>query len=311
MNAMTQVQGSEPLASARQSLDDNGFCVVPGVLDAETIARIRERTLAQAEAEQALGLVPEDGPEGPNRRVFMLVNKGQVFRDLITHPTALALVEHLLGQSFLLSQFSANIARFGGVEQGLHCDDWWAPRPIRPGEAFTRVGDLQRYNPNPKLSVTRGEVVTPPCVINIAWMISDFTAENGGTRLVPGSHLTGHTPDGSVPHKVESVGAEGKAGSILAFDGRTWHGTGRNLTSDPRIVLLMTFCGPQFRTQENFFLGLDPKVYETASDRLREILGFTIWNAYGRTEIAPHGARVSPDQRSFPELSLREAWRRG
>lgn len=308
MNAITQA--ADRLADARKSLDETGFCVVPDVLDAATVAAIRQRTLEQAEAERALGLVPEGGPEGPNARVFMLVNKGQVFRDLITHPTALALVEHLLGQHFLLSQFSANIANKGGVEQGLHCDDWWAPRPIRPGEPFTRVGDLQRYTPNPKLTVTRGEAITPPCVINIAWMISDFTPENGGTRLVPGSHLTGHTPDGSVPHKVESIGATGKAGSILAFDGRTWHGTGRNLTDDPRIVLLMTFCGPQFRTQENFFVGVDPQVYEQASPRLRELLGFTIWNAYGRTEIAPHAAPVRPDQRSFPELSLRQEWRR-
>jgi ectoine hydroxylase-related dioxygenase (phytanoyl-CoA dioxygenase family) len=307
MNAIpkTLEAGSDPLAGAKRDLDENGFCIVPGVLEPVRVAEIRERVLAQAEAERALGLMPEGGPEGPNQRVFMLVNKGRCFVDLITHPTALGLAGHLLGGSFLLSQFSANIARFGGVEQGLHCDDWWAPRPIRAGEPFTRVGDLERYNRQDRIEVTRGALLTPPCVINIAWMISDFSDENGGTRLARGSHLSGHTPDGSVPHKARTVAAEGKAGSILAFDGRTWHGTGRNLTDDPRIVLLLTFCGPQFRSQENFFVGLDPKVYEAASEDLRALFGFKIWSAYGRTEIQPGKAFVTPGERSFPQMSLK------
>lgn len=306
MNAIPKTLEAAPrdLSPAKRDLDEQGFCVVPGVLDPKTLAAVRERTLAQAEAERALGLMPE-GLEGPNQRVFMLVNKGQEFVDLITHPVALELAGHLLGRVFLLSQFSANIARFGGVEQGLHCDDWWAPRPIRQGAAFTRVGDLERYNAEARTTVTKGEVLSPPCVINIAWMLSDFSDENGGTRLAPGSHLSGHVPDGGVPHKVKTVAASGKAGSVLAFDGRTWHGTGKNLTQDPRIVLLLTFCGPQFRSQENFFVGLDPKVYEAAPEKLRELLGFKIWSAYGRTEIEPGKAFVTPGERSFPKLSLR------
>jgi ectoine hydroxylase-related dioxygenase (phytanoyl-CoA dioxygenase family) len=294
------------LSSAKAQLDEVGYCVVPDVLDADTLAALRERVEAQAEAERALGLTPEDGPEGPNQRVFMLVNKGQPFVDLVTHPLALELVSHVLGQSFLLSQFSANIARFGGVEQGLHCDDWWAPRPIRREGSFTRIGDLTRYNYREDPTGVAAEFITPPCVVNFAWMVSDFTAENGGTRIAPKSHLSGVTPDGNVPHKVPTIAAEGKAGSVLVFDGRSWHGTGRNLTDGSRIALLMTYCGPQFRSQENFFVGLDPKVYAASSEKFRELLGFKIWSAYGRTEIATGRAFVAPGERSFPELGLRD-----
>jgi ectoine hydroxylase-related dioxygenase (phytanoyl-CoA dioxygenase family) len=302
--------GERDLAEAKRALDENGYCILPDVLESTVLAQIRERIEAQAEAERALGLTVEGGPEGPNQRVFMLVNKGQVFVDLITHPLAMQLARHVLGGAFLLSQFSANIARFGGVEQGLHCDDWWAPRPIAREGPFTRIGDLERYSYRDDPHAPPRALITPPCVLNFAWMVSDFTVDNGGTRLAPGSHLSGVTPDGSVPHKVATIAAEGKAGSLLAFDGRVWHGTGRNVTEAPRIGLLMTFCGPQFRTQENFFIGLDPKVYAAASDRLRELLGFRIWNAYGRTEIQPHGASVAPGQGSFPAVSLREPWRR-
>ena len=133
------------LSLAKAQLDEVGYCVVPDVLDAETVAALRERVEAQADAERALGLTPEDGPEGPNQRVFMLVNKGQPFVDLVTHPVAMALAGHILGSSFLLSQFSANIARLGGVEQGLHCDDWWgSPRagPATKCPSPRNIGDL-------------------------------------------------------------------------------------------------------------------------------------------------------------------------
>jgi ectoine hydroxylase-related dioxygenase (phytanoyl-CoA dioxygenase family) len=307
MNAMTKTAEAiaDPLAAAKQSLDENGYCVIPDVLPADKLAELRERVLAQAAAERALGYTSDSGIEGPNQRVFMLVNKGACFVDLVTHPLALELAGHLLGGQFLLSQFSANIARLGGVEQGLHCDDWWSPRPIRPGQPFTRVGDMQRYVEHAETTVTPGAVVSPPCVINVAWMLSDFTAENGGTRLAPKSHLSGRTPDGAVPHRTETIAAEGKAGSVLAFDGRTWHGTGRNLTNDPRIVLLLTFCGPQFRSQENFFVGLDPRVYEASSEKFRELLGFKTWMGYGRTEIAFAAGFVKPAQGSYPEMTLR------
>jgi ectoine hydroxylase-related dioxygenase (phytanoyl-CoA dioxygenase family) len=296
---------NDDLAWAKRQLDEQGFVVIPDVLPAQTVAALRQRVEAQAAAERALGYTSDGGPEGPNQRVFMLVNKGQGFVDLVTHPVAMEVAGHILGSSFLLSQFSANIARFGGMEQGLHCDDWWAPRPIRKDEPFTRVGDLTRYVDRPDVVVTKGEVLAPPCVVNFAWMITDFTVENGGTRLAPGSHLSGRTPDGSVPHKTPTVAGEGKAGSVLVFDGRMWHGTGRNLTSDPRIALLLTFCGPQFRSQENFFVGLDPKVYASASDRFREVLGFKTWMGYGRTEIATAAGSVAPQQGSYPLLELK------
>jgi ectoine hydroxylase-related dioxygenase (phytanoyl-CoA dioxygenase family) len=307
------LEADDGLADARRWLDEDGYCIIPDVLDASTLAALRARVEAQAEAERVLGLTPDLGHEGPNQRVFMLVNKGQVFVDLVTHPLAMSLASHVLGHQFLLSQFSANIARLGGVEQGLHCDDWWSPRPIRMDEPFTRVGDMQRYVEKPDLSVEKGAYLAPPCVVNFAWMVTDFTVENGGTRIAPGSHLTGRTPDGSVPHKVETVAGVGKAGSVLVFDGRSWHGTGRNLTPDPRIALLLTYCGPQFRSQENFFVGLDPKVYAASSETFREVLGFKTWMGYGRTEVAFSNMFVTPQERSFPELGLKDrarGWRK-
>lgn len=98
----------------------------------------------------------------------------------------------------------------------------------------------------------------PPCGCNVIWLLTDFTEENGGTRLLPSSHLLPDGPDSSVPYKVPTIAGTGKAGSIVFFDGRLWHGTGQNLTDEPRTRLLTFYVGPQFRQNENFFLDLDP-----------------------------------------------------
>ena len=71
---------------------------------------------------------------------------------------------------------------------------------------------------------------------------------------------------------------------VVLLDGRTWHGTGVNKTSSDRAAILSSWCGPQFRPQENYLLGIDPCVYKKANNDLLKLLGFKIWNGYGRTE---------------------------
>src|SRR5205807_826600 len=61
-------------------------------------------------------------------------------------------------------------------------------------------------------------------------MIDAFTPENGATRFIPGSHHWGDPPrDGPMQeHTAQLVSACGPAGSLLVFNGSTWHGQGIN-----------------------------------------------------------------------------------
>jgi len=106
------------------------------VLSPSEVAQVRQRIVEQAAAEKALGWAREDaGPtqlkkilkdqrgaltenvpetkEDVNQRMNMLLNKGKLLRDLVTQPVALELAEHALGVNFLLSSFTANIAKKG------------------------------------------------------------------------------------------------------------------------------------------------------------------------------------------------------
>ena len=125
--------------------------------------------------------------------------------------------------------------------------------------------------------------ITPyPLVANIIWMLDDFSAVNGATLVVPGSHLRGAK---AAPDDYSmTVPAEAPAGTALAYDGRLWHCTGENRTDEPRHGLITYYCVPFMRQMENYFLGLDPDVYARLSDEMRGLLGFEIWGNLGRVE---------------------------
>src|SRR5512146_2915662 len=266
------------LEDAKRDLDAKGYCIIENVLSRAEIAALKTRLVEQAEGERARGVAFHDGgPSRPNQRVWMLVNKGRVFRDLMLHPIIEALMGHLLGPDFLLSSFTANIAHPGGEPMVLHTDQgyvgFWTPKPV---------------------------------VANIAWMLDDFSDANGGTRLVPGSHLdsaatprsSAYVPDetANLPTLEDTVAAEGPAGSVLCFDGRMWHGTGANRTDRPRHGLLSYHCRPFIRQQENFALGLDPAIRAAERPALLNRLGFATWAGLGRVE-SPRPAQplfVSP-----------------
>ncbi|MBE25189.1 MAG: hypothetical protein CMM33_07205 [Rhodospirillaceae bacterium] len=296
---------------AVSDLREFGYCIIEDALDDQTLEGVRNRLIEQAEAEIESGIafedqgpkqinrmgspdrsmqydqIPEDafsvGKGGINQRVWMLVNKGEVFRNLVTHSFMTPLIEFLLGKDFLLSTLSANIAKPGGVEMGLHTDQWWMPRPSPRKEPHIAPGDVRRGEFYGASNGDPNQSVNPPCACNVMYCLNDFTELNGATRIVPKSHLTGLQPPPDIPHTVGSIPAEAKAGSAIVFEGRLWHGTGANQSNGNRLGLLATYCGPQFRTQENYTLGVDPAVVEKASPELLVRLGFKIWNAYGRT----------------------------
>jgi ectoine hydroxylase-related dioxygenase (phytanoyl-CoA dioxygenase family) len=313
---------TEDLATAKRDLDRAGYCIIANALTEAQITVARQRLEEQAEAEEELGLSFRDGgpdqnvigPDGRivdkaftaanggvNQRLWFLVNKGQCFRDMVIHPLVDELVGHVLGSDFILSTHSANIAKPGGVRMGLHTDQWWMPQPMRPNADHVRPADISRapreefIHPDPSLGIA------PAVVCNTMWMLSDFRADNGATEVVPGSHLTGAHPDPQNQADYPIVQAEAPAGSLMVFDGRLWHGTGANSGTDERLGVLATFCAPQFRQQENQVLGLDRALWDDMPQKLRDRLGFKVWNAYGRLESSA-ARNVEPEPVRLGEL---------
>ena len=289
------------LSQCVTDLESSGYCYLADALSSVEVLQLQQRLSEQAQAEEQRGVAYKDGSTnqnwgdfrdeqgelrpaafdpaagGSNQRIWMLVNKGRLFVDLLQHSNVRNIVSSILGDEYILSSHIANIARPGGAAMRLHTDQWWMPPPTRPNRRHLPAGSVNRARFD--IDEIHGVAISPPVVVNVLWMLDPFTEKNGATQVVPGSHLLGRQPD----EDAVSVATTAPAGTALVVDGRTWHGTGANIGGGERRAVLTTFCAPQFRPQENYTVGTRSEVLERADDDLRTLLGFKIWNAYGRT----------------------------
>ena len=237
---------TKSLTIAKSDLKKWGYCLledaIPNELNKLAIARLVE----QAKAEKHLNLAYEDGSKskkwgdfdnnasntGVNQRVWMLPNKGKVFLDFLQNHNYMICLENIVGNEFIVSSFSANIAKPGGVSMELHTDQWWMPDPVKREIDFLPVGSMSRkvfdFKINDKI-LSNDDLISRPVVSNVLIMLNGMSKENGGTLIVPGSHLFGRHPDKELDQDIKTISAEGPPGCAIITDGRLWHGTGANI----------------------------------------------------------------------------------
>jgi hypothetical protein len=122
--------------------------------------------------------------------------------------------------------------------------------------------------------------------IGVMWAFNDFTAENGATRVVPGSHRflrAWHRPE--LTHWAHAVMPKGSA---LFYLGSTWHGGGANSSHSPRTGLINTYCLGWLRSEENHVLEVPPQVARQYDERVRRLLGYTTHGA-GHDQVGYYG----------------------
>ncbi len=240
---------TDDLDRAEHDLAVHGICAVTGVLGGDQLRAAHDELYAAAAQDRSRGREQkfklDNEHDETNQRVWNVLSRAPIFEDLAEHPVALRLLTSVLGWPMLLGNLSANITGPGGGEMVLHADQIFVPMPW-PAE---------------------------PQGANAAWCIDDFTADNGATCFVPGSHLLHRLPEPG--DDVRTVPMEAPAGSVVVFESRLWHRTGFNRTTDERRAgIFGWYTRPIYRTQENWFLALDPSVRQFASDDMLVLLGY-------------------------------------
>ena len=108
-------------------------------------------------------------------------------------------------------------------------------------------------------------------LLNVMWAVSDFTEENGATRLWPGSHRV--ALDRNVDAK-NSIAGEMRAGSALLFLGSLTHGAGANLSALPRTGVIVSYCLGWLKTYENQFLAYPREIARCFPTQLQQLIGY-------------------------------------
>ena len=133
----------------------------------------------------------------------------------------------------------------GAVDQNLHRDD-----------------DIFRL-PHPH----------PVFEVNVMWAVTDFTPENGATRIIPKSHLW---PSGQKPSRGSGVRVGMKSGSVLLWLGSTWHGAGANTTDQCRIGVYAGYSLGWLRQEEMMYLALPPESVAPMPEVLQRLIGYEL-----------------------------------
>jgi Phytanoyl-CoA dioxygenase (PhyH) len=107
--------------------------------------------------------------------------------------------------------------------------------------------------------------------LNTIWALSDFTIENGATRIVPGSQ---RWPDSRRPRPDEIAQAVMAKGSVLVYTGSVFHGGGANRTQEPRLGMNLTYCLGWLRQEENQYLSCPPEIARTFEPELQKLMGY-------------------------------------
>ena len=121
--------------------------------------------------------------------------------------------------------------------------------------------------------------------LNTIWALSEFTNENGATRVAPGSS---DWDDKREISEEEIVQAAMRPGSVLIYTGSVFHGAGSNNSNEDRIGLNITYTLGWLRQEENQYLSTPPEVAKNLDPELLKLIGYSMGN-YSLGYFTPPG----------------------
>ena len=220
----------------RRQIERDGFCVVEGVIPAGEVQAINAELLAALEGnrERSEGELAKTRSRGhrigtPGVAVLkQAINEVQSFAPYLADRRVLDIVEAFFGAWARISCTDC-VANMPGNARGYWHADW----PYNQTNAS--------YIPAPY----------PDAVLHLStiWMLTPFSAETGGTLVVPGSHRWARNPAAGDMPEVDNEAVypterhvEGPAGSALVYDSRLWHAVAANRSDQPRVALIVRYA---------------------------------------------------------------------
>jgi len=235
-------EGEEILSALRE----DGACVLVDVMGENLKSRVSEELQPFVEA------TPTGRDDFTGRltgRTGALVARSEASRELVMHPTITGLAQQFLGP--YTDKIQLHLTQVINIQPG------------------------QGAQPRHRDRLAWGGYVPPEIEpqFNTLWALTDFTEENGATRVVPGSVKW---PTERRATDEETIQAVMKAGSVLLYSGSVIHGGGQNLSDSDRTGINITYCLGWLRTEENQYLSCPPSVAKNLDPDLQEMLGYTM-----------------------------------
>jgi ectoine hydroxylase-related dioxygenase (phytanoyl-CoA dioxygenase family) len=248
------------LAEILAVLAQDGGVIVHNMLSPQVVANLLKEFAPQSESSQ---VGPKSDNENVNyfwgqqtKRFTRLAQRSQTFADeVLVHPILTGVADELLKPycaSYWMNTGQMMIVMPGGAPQYMHrdSDDW--PAMCSP--------------------------TAPPCQISCMFALSDFTAENGATRVAPGSHLWSDYSRQATDDEITQ--AVMPAGSGMIYLGKTLHSAGANKTeNEPRFGMHLSYVLGWLTPEEAGCLGVTEDRAKTFTKQQQQLLGYRCYDA--------------------------------
>ncbi|KMO68674.1 phytanoyl-CoA dioxygenase PhyH [Mycobacterium sp. BK558] len=245
MPALQHVAATTPPDEIADRLRTDGYVIVDDLAPAGLMDTISDE-LAPHVAATPLGYNAMIGQR--TRRTGALIARSPACRTLVQDPTVLGVCGDFLGHA---SAFQLMLTQVISIEPG------------ESAQALHRDQNAFDFYPFP-------DDYHVQC--NTLWALSDYTAEMGATRVVPGSQSGGKKPTDY--SDADCLQAEMSRGSVLIYTGKIVHSGGANRSQQVRRAINVNYCVGWVRQEENQFLSVPPEVARTLDDDLLRLIGY-------------------------------------
>lgn len=258
MAGLTTLESSASVEEAIAVVERDGGVILRDFFDPQTTAELRD------DVDAALASVPWGQDDFSGQRTKRLYGVFQHTRHAATavrHSHYAGIAAHFLQvpKTIFVGEDAVDLAPnyYVGVTSIID---------IHPGEGaqpLHRDDSVWQWRHSPGYNQARVQIMVA---------VTDFTAENGGTMVIPGSHKW---DDERAPRADEAVPTEMSAGSALIWVGGTFHGGGTNSSDSNRIGLTMGLDLAYLRQEENSFLTYPIETMKTFDEDIQQLLGYS------------------------------------
>lgn len=246
MTSLNHVPATTPASDIVGHLRRDGYVIVDDLASTAMMDAIDDELAPYLEA-TPMGYNAMIGKK--TRRTGALVARSPECRKLIQHPTVLDACRDFLGHATAFQLMLTQVISIepGETAQALHRDQ----------NAFDFYPFPDDYHVQ----------------LNCLWAMSEYTAEMGATRVVPGSHIGDKEPTDYLDE--HCLQAEMSRGSVLLYTGKIVHSGGANRTADKvRRAINVNYCVGWVRQEENQYLSVPPEIAKTLDDDLLRLIGY-------------------------------------
>lgn len=247
----TRMITEEEYLAALKDLDIYGFTKLANILDFSHIKHLKDLILKENEdCVRSSESIEKDKNSGA-KMVYNLQNKNKEFVDVLSIESIERILTKKLNDPWYQA-LPANMPNY--ILNYYNARSSIKPLALHNDSYIPNIGQMT-------------------WVMQVVYVIDDFHEHNGCTIVVPGSHQSGKYADRELPHdKCHKITA--KAGDVILWDSRLWHGTLENTSKQDRWAILATFSQWWLKQSMDITRSLPESIYSALSDEQKRLLGF-------------------------------------